>query len=343
MEALPHQRWRPVRGLIAAVGAGSLLVLAPGVASADADADAEACGDIATLQELDALSEDCAAVQQVIIIKPGQEFAVPAPGTSVTYSAVVAEGSPGVPEVTVARNESLEIGVRIGEAGGDDTQVYGSEGALEELEGVADAGIDDTPISPAASSNPKCDLDPYSANAWRWPQGSTYNWYYKTSSLGNQAALSAALSAMADGTGACGKNVPNGAKHSYKGATTTASTVKSNGTCGPDDGKNVWDFGALKSSSTLASTCTYKTSSEIFGADVRFNSALAWFATTSASGCSGKYDLEGVATHEAGHVFGLNHVDQSSLQVMKPYSSKCETSQRKLGPGDLRGMKALFP
>ncbi|WP_146806634.1 matrixin family metalloprotease [Cellulomonas persica] len=66
-------------------------------------------------------------------------------------------------------------------------------------------------------------------------------------------------------------------------------------------------------------------------------------ATTSASGRSSRDDLEGVATHEAGHVFGLNHVDRSSLQVMKPYSGSCESGQRKLGPGDLRGMNALFP
>lgn len=33
----------------------------------------------------------------------------------------------------------------------------------------------------------------------------------------------------------------------------------------------------------------------------------------------------------------------SALQVMKPASGTCEVSQRLLGPGDLAGMKSIYP
>lgn len=48
-------------------------------------------------------------------------------------------------------------------------------------------------------------------------------------------------------------------------------------------------------------------------------------------------------THEAGHFFGLNHVAQATYQVMAPATDSCLTSQRRLGNGDLAGMKARYP
>jgi len=48
-------------------------------------------------------------------------------------------------------------------------------------------------------------------------------------------------------------------------------------------------------------------------------------------------------TREAGHALGLNHVSQTSNQVMKPNSGTCEAGQRKLANGDPAGMKKLYP
>ncbi|NHB84174.1 matrixin family metalloprotease [Tessaracoccus sp. HDW20] len=101
-------------------------------------------------------------------------------------------------------------------------------------------------------------------------------------------------------------------------------------------------MGALPSG-TLAATCKYENSSEISYATVRFNTAYTWYSG-STTGCSGtKYDAQGVMAHEAGHVYGLNHVANSTLQVMKPNSGTCEVSQRLLGPADLAGMKSIYP
>lgn len=48
-------------------------------------------------------------------------------------------------------------------------------------------------------------------------------------------------------------------------------------------------------------------------------------------------------THEGGHLFGLGHVAQATLQVMVPSSWECQTAQPYLGNGDLAGMKYLYP
>ena len=68
---------------------------------------------------------------------------------------------------------------------------------------------------------------------------------------------------------------------------------------------------------------------------VRFNTAVySWCTGTSVTGCSGsEYDAQGVMTHEAGHIFGLGHVANSTHQVMKTNSGHWGVSQRKLRSG----------
>ena len=39
--------------------------------------------------------------------------------------------------------------------------------------------------------------------------------------------------------------------------------------------------------------------------DVFFNAAFAW--STAPNGEPGRYDVQSIATHEAGHFFGLGH------------------------------------
>lgn len=334
-----YRRGAVVHAFAALCTASLLLALAP----AASGATDEACGATVTLEHLDTATQHCPPVQESIVLEPGREFAVPAPGTSVTFSVGVAAGSPETPEVTVARSDSLEIGVLIGEPGDPDASVYGSLEALDELGAFELSEAADEGVLDPASTSAKCDNDPYEINPWRWPVWKAYKWYYRTTgTLGGRDAMAAGLSAMANGTGACGTNVPNSAKHSYQGTTTVAADISSNG-CGVADSTNVLDWGSLSDPSWLAATCTWKTSTEIYAADVRFSKSVPWHTSTSLAGCSGEYDLQALATHEAGHVFGLKHVAQASWQVMKPEFQKCEMGPRKLGAGDLRGMKVLFP
>lgn len=279
----------------------------------------------------------CDGTSASVEIAAGRVFDVPDIGVAVVFSAVVAEGSPSVSDVIVAHGADGRVAVEVGPGDHDGKHTYGPNEVLASFETSQNAS---TSQVSALTSSSKCDLNTYSINTYRWP--GTYQWRFRATAFGGQAAMSAGIQAMANGTGGCGVNVQNGATASYLGTTSTQSTVGSNNICLVTDSVNVVDSGPLPSG-TLAGSCVYKTPSDILYADVKFNTIYSWYTGTSLTLCTGaKYDVQGIMTHEAGHVFGLNHVAQTSGQVMKPTSSTCETSQRALGTGDLAGMKALY-
>ncbi|WP_203230626.1 matrixin family metalloprotease, partial [Agromyces humi] len=259
---------------------------------------------------------------------------LPAPGFAVEFSAITADGTAGVPDFTVYRSASGEVATR--SESSRSNVVHGKPAVIAEFEAPAasESGI--------LATSPKCDNYTYATYGPRWL--ATVSWYYKTPSFGGTASVFNAMSAMANGYGACGSNLSNSAAHSYAG-TTTASATMSGGTCLAGNYQNVVDSGTpLASASTLAQTCTYMTATDIVASDIRINTAYSWYTGSSVTGCpAGNYDLQGVMTHEAGHLFGLTHVAGATMQVMKPTSAVCETGMRLLGNGDLAGMKYLYP
>ena len=107
-------------------------------------------------------------------------------------------------------------------------------------------------------------------------------------------------------------------------------------------------FGPLPSTLT-AYTCWWLVgASELHESDVRFNedqNEAKFFATDSKpTNCNGLYDLEGVATHERGHTFGLgdlNHNNHPNL-TMRDIMLICSLEQRSLGKGDIKGLNDLY-
>jgi hypothetical protein len=72
--------------------------------------------------------------------------------------------------------------------------------------------------------------------------------------------------------------------------------------------------------------------------DVRFNNAFNW---QTSSGCSGGYDLAGVATHEFGHAVGLGHSNVSGA-TMYPSVAACDFSISSLANDDKSGYQAIY-
>jgi Matrixin len=142
-----------------------------------------------------------------------------------------------------------------------------------------------------------------------------------------------------------------GASSNYEGVTTNSADLDE-GKCDgyfDKDERNVTDFGFLAQGEHgrfLAKTCYWYVGSETVEADVRFDASAVWTLNPD-TGCSGKYDLESVATHERGHTFGLGHVGTRSdvthsKLTMYPGVEECDTRHRTLGLGDIRGLMGLF-
>jgi len=313
------------------------IALAP-AAAASAD-EASVCSaatiDVASLEHWN--RAECATRGARLALPDGRMADIPDPGWIVTASYVTARGHRPAPDLTIARSLTGAVGVVIGEHGAPDSYELGETSVRAWIE----RSRADSTVAAPFSTNPKCDNYSYSIGAPRWI--GAFQWYRKSGISIPYSSLAGGINAMASGTGQCA-NLANGASASYQGTTSSSPTISSSGTCQTTDFVNTVGDGTLPAG-ILASTCTYKTQYEISYADVKFNTALySWYTGSSVTGCSGSnYDAQGVMAHEAGHVFGMGHVSNSTLQVMKTSSDKCETSQRLLGSGDLAGMKALYP
>lgn len=82
---------------------------------------------------------------------------------------------------------------------------------------------------------------------------------------------------------------------------------------------------------------------DIIDADIQLNDAKAF----SIGAVSGKYDIESVALHEAGHFAGLTHIfDCNQRMGVLNATTACwgtGVTRRTLGAGDQNGIRALNP
>jgi hypothetical protein len=199
----------------------------------------------------------------------------------------------------------------------------------------------------AACSDPKYTL---TGSAWRSP----FHWSFKASSTpinlvespGGVAAVEAVLKhAVGNITherNDCGRPDTVSARAIYDGRTNLGTHIGTNAACNRNDGHNVIAFGDLPSS-TLGFTCWWFLDHRTIEADTVLNRHDFTFVLTTRD-CSNEYILEGVATHEFGHVFGLGHVNQDkhAALTMSPQIYPCDPSDETLGLGDMMGLERLY-
>ena len=77
--------------------------------------------------------------------------------------------------------------------------------------------------------------------------------------------------------------------------------------------------------------------------DMEFDNSKLWSA--QPSGVAGRFDVQNIGTHEAGHTFGLGDMYdlEDSEQTMYGYGATGETKKRTLEWGDQAGIRVLYP
>ena len=210
-----------------------------------------------------------------------------------------------------------------------------------EAQAALEEQADGHTVGTSAPTGSKCTAS--SAYALKWGKFQGY-WKFNSGGAPSGAldAIKRAAATIADGTSTTCGNRQNGAVQEYRGAISTYAGISATGSCTGLSFQNEVSFGPVDGS-VLAWACTYSDfTGLIHEADIKFdNTSRTWH--TATSGCSGsKYDLQGVATHEFGHAFGLEHSAQSSGQVMAPTTGTCNTSQRQLGRGDQEGLRNKY-
>jgi len=103
--------------------------------------------------------------------------------------------------------------------------------------------------------------------------------------------------------------------------------------------------GGICTGNCLAATLTgYYTSQagddRIYDADVYTNTSVQLYSS-GESGCSAEYDINGIMTHEVGHVIGIGHSNVAGA-TMYPSISSCNTSARSLSSDDIAARDDLY-
>ncbi|QJT04140.1 matrixin family metalloprotease [Streptomyces asoensis] len=268
---------------------------------------------------------DCLAVGRVVTHE-GAGVAVPEPGTTVSVEALTVDGSAHGFTLTVAADGAVS---------------YTYEAA--HAEAVARARTD----APAP-----CTDSAYSTAGRK--EYDTYEWFIGDGPLPGRLSLAEGRRAFEDAIATittsrndCGYDDTVTAKARFLSTTGNEAGIDRAARCTRRDGLSVWDAGDI-GGEAVATTCSWSRPvpdgpEELLEADVRFNTHDFPFTNRPSGGCTHAYDVRSVATHEAGHVFGLGHsgVGHENL-TMYANSFACSTDARTLGKGDILGLRSLY-
>jgi hypothetical protein len=173
----------------------------------------------------------------------------------------------------------------------------------------------------------------YNFDGPRWP---TTQVPFFVNPVNNDVSQDAAITALQVAAATWGEQTNANIELYYAGRTTGASLA--NNGVNEVFFRNQTDEGA-----SAAAYYWYNGSGELIDADiVIWDAAYTFF--TGQSGCSGNgIYIEDVASHEFGHVLGLNHSSDSTATMYPSMPAFCDQTWRVLSPDDKAGIEALYP
>ncbi|MFC7550953.1 matrixin family metalloprotease [Plantactinospora sp. GCM10030261] len=321
----------------AAVTTIALIALTP---ASPSNAAQPTCGSTLSPSEITSVGSSCKlAAATVVSVAPGLDVVVPEPGVAATAAVLRTQQSTAPSLATVYRTSDDKLALRI-----DDEPAVGSAPAAAALDRIRAKRPEATgttgarPLAAAAAAPAWC------GETWHWQAGngvwrypSQYPWTYNPHGQPAADALSAiqyGFKFITDDSSSCG-SAPTYASASYRGTTTRY-------TWGTRDNGNVagwagFDLNILARAYTWTDHAGYR-----LEGDIAFNNRRSdWFTGLGGTIPTDRIDLISVATHEAGHIFGLNHFEGASSQVMSPTFSQGENRRTKRS-GDLRGINYLY-
>jgi hypothetical protein len=156
-------------------------------------------------------------------------------------------------------------------------------------------------------------------------------------------ALRRAAVNIVRGDNNCGLPDLISATHWYRGSTSMAPDITSGARCSGRDHWSTVGFGSLPRG-VLAMTCWWTYNGRVIEADIKLNKSYYGWYINRPSGCRSRWSIEGVATHEFGHVYGLGHVSESghATLTMSTMIRACQSSETTLGLGDVVGLRSLY-
>lgn len=279
-------------------------------------------GDEARVVSADeALPDDLVAGD--VVRRAGIEVIVPEPGQDVTVVAEMDDGT------------SIEIAIR---------NPLG--GAVELMQPPEE------PLVIAAGSTNACEDGAFKLSGHKWK--SQYQWKFfsgstpAANSVANvEQGLKNAAAAITTSRNSCGLADLVDITQAYLGRTASAPGIKSaNGvvSCTNNDGQNIVGFGSLPTG-VLGIACAWSDGAGgAIEGDIRLNTRYNWYALQPPSGCSNRFGVEPIATHEFGHVFGLGHVSEANHPnlTMSTAARACSNAPLSLGLGDVRALRQLY-
>jgi Matrixin len=97
----------------------------------------------------------------------------------------------------------------------------------------------------------------------------------------------------------------------------------------------------------IAVTYTWRWSTGEYESDTVFSNRVPWAVVpVTSDGCNenvAAYDLQSIATHEFGHIYGLDHPAGDRFATMYAYGYTGETLKQTLAPSDSAGIAVLYP
>lgn len=328
----------------AVVAGGALLLGSPVTASAEPTSNRAAdcpSGEQVELEDLTSIDPAlCDLSGAAILLPDGRDMGVPDPGFSVTGHPLSAPGSPEAPSVTVSNAPGGGVAVKLGD---DYYGVASAVGYQKKIDPAEPAILVDAESSSLAASDRCASGSPYVYSGPKW--SGNYSWRYRPigQPTGALAAIQAGAAKWTGSISTCGSSYSSTATQSSNSASTGARPgVTDDAGCYARHDSNS-DVGWMPLSVDLnyiAYTCTWSFAGNFLHADQAYNTNYLWSTGTTCSGY--KFDVRATATHEFGHAFGMDHVEQSSGQVMRPDLDYCDIISRNLGRGDAVGISNLY-